>query len=114
VNAWQDQVFGPVLTCARDGDPVPGTALLAPAGATDLGSLARRVSSRLDSPVAGLTDLLAQVAAIVDICPQVAAVRLAIVLIDDGTVAVKGADVDIAPAERPDPYLRRLRRAQVD
>ena len=113
VTAWQDQVFGPVLTCARDGDPVPGPALLAPAGAVDLDSLARCVSGRPESPVAGLTDLLSRVGAIVDICPQVAAVRLTISLIDSRAVAVKGADVDIAPAERPDPYLRRLRRAPV-
>jgi GNAT superfamily N-acetyltransferase len=112
VTAWQDRVFGPVLTCTRHGDPYPGPALLAPAREADLNSLARLVSGR-EIPPAGLTDLLARAGALVDTCPQVATMRLELVLVDDGTVATAGQDVEIMPAERPDPYLRRLRRAPI-
>ena len=113
VTAWQDKVFGPVMTCARDRDPVPGPALLAPAGVGDLERLVHLVTDRPGLPLGAFTDLLARVGALVDTCPQVATVRLKAVVLDDGSTAVTGADAEVAPAERPDPYLRRLRRAPV-
>lgn len=39
--------------------------------------------------------------------------RLEFVLADDGNPAMTGADLEIVPGGRPDPYLRRLRRAPV-
>jgi acyl-CoA synthetase (NDP forming)/GNAT superfamily N-acetyltransferase len=113
VTAWQDKTFGPVMTCVRIGDPVPGPALLTPAGPGDLERLARLMANRPDLPLSGLTDLLARVGALMDSCPQVATARLKVTLLDDGASAVTGAEVEVAPAERLDPYLRRLRRAPV-
>ncbi|HEV2637074.1 MAG TPA: GNAT family N-acetyltransferase [Actinocrinis sp.] len=113
VTAWQDRVFGPVLTCTRHGDPTPGPALLAPVSVAGVAELVRHVAGRPELPSAGFADLLARLSAVVDTCPQVATMRLDLVLAEDGTVLVTGADAQIAPAERPDPYLRRLRRAPV-
>ena len=117
VTAWQDFVFGPLLTCAREGDSGPQTTLLAPAGATDLAALARQATS---GPAAAgpeterLVDLLARVAAMVDQLPQLASLRLDVQIAKDGAVRVLGGDVRVTPARRKDPYLRRLRRAPVE
>ena len=116
VTAWQDFVFGPLLTCARDGDGGPQATLLVPAGMTDLAALARRVNDRPASEheVGRLVDLLARAAAMVDVLPQLASVRLDVRLAQDGAVRVMGGDVRVTPARRKDPYLRRLRRAPVE
>ena len=118
VIAWQDFVFGPLLTCARDGDSAPRATLLAPAGAGDLADLSRRVLSGLPKPrCEELADLLARVAALVDDLPQVASLRLDVLLSDDdedGAVQIVGGDAHVTPARRTDPYLRRLRRAPVE
>ena len=116
VTAWQDFVFGPLVTCTRDGDGGPQTTLLVPAGMSDLAALARRASSGPagDHDVGRLVDLLARVAAMVDVLPQLASVRLDVRLVEDGAVRVMGGDVRVTPARRKDPYLRRLRRAPVE
>jgi acyl-CoA synthetase (NDP forming)/GNAT superfamily N-acetyltransferase len=114
VTAWQDFVFGPLLTCAREGDAVPGTTLLVPAGTRELAALARHA---LGAPgaaphgTAQLAALLARVAVLVEQCPQTAAARLHVLLGEDGSARVTDSDIQIAPAKRTDPYLRRLRRA---
>jgi len=117
VIAWQDFVFGPLLTCARDGDPGSGTTLLAPAGARELDTLAGRAvggQAAQARDLKRLTELLARVAALIDACPQVAALRLDVLLDDEGAVRIAGTDVQLAPAQRKAPYLRRLRRAPVE
>ena len=115
VTAWQDFVFGPLLTCARDGDGGPQTTLLVPAGMSDLAALARQVVSGPGDHEAGrLVDLLARIAAMVDALPQLASVRLDVRLGADGAVRVMAGDVRVTSARRKDPYLRRLRRAPVE
>ena len=115
VIAWQDFVFGPLLTCARDGDSAPCISLLAPAGASDLAGLSERAVGGSPSPARGkLTDLLARVAALVDEFPQTASLHLDVLLDDDGAVHVVDSDARVTPARRTDPYLRRLRRAPVE
>jgi acyl-CoA synthetase (NDP forming)/GNAT superfamily N-acetyltransferase len=113
-TAWQDSVFGPLLTCARGSDSTPAAVLLAPASARDLTDLAVRA---LGAPVPGserLAALLARVAALIDSCPQVATACLTIWIDDSGVVCVEPKNVTVAPADRADPYLRRLRRAPVE
>jgi acyl-CoA synthetase (NDP forming)/GNAT superfamily N-acetyltransferase len=115
VIAWQDFVFGPLLTCARDGDSALRTTLLAPAGASDLADLSRRAVGGPPQHEHGkLTELLARVAALVDELPQIASLRLDVLLDDDGAVHTIGGDAYVTPARRADPYLRRLRRAPVE
>jgi hypothetical protein len=113
-TAWQDLVFGPLLTCVRVSDSAPAAVLLAPASARDLTDLAVRA---LGAPIPGsdlLAGLLARVAALIDGCPQVAAVRLTIRLDGNGVLRVEPQEVTVAPADRADPQLRRLRRAPVE
>jgi acyl-CoA synthetase (NDP forming) len=117
ITAWQDFVFGPLLTCAREGDSGPQTTLLAPAGAADLTALARQVTrgpSAGEHETGGLIDLLARVAAMVDALPQLASLRLDVLFAKNGAVRVVGGDARVTPARRKDPYLRRLRRAPVE
>src|SRR5579884_1288488 len=117
VTAWQDPVFGPLLTCTRDGDPDAARTLLVPAGAGELAALAHTVlSERRATAVEGgrLTDLLARVAALIDDSPQLASVRVNVALDESGSLRVTGGDGQVAPAQRKDPYLRRLRRAPVE
>jgi succinyl-CoA synthetase alpha subunit/GNAT superfamily N-acetyltransferase len=118
VTAWQDRIFGPVMTCVRRADSVPGPALLAPAAPAALENLARRVVTRhaadkAEPPLAELTDLLARVATLIDACPQAATMRLTVTLTADGAISVTAGEVEIAAAGRSDPYLRRLRTATV-
>jgi acyl-CoA synthetase (NDP forming)/GNAT superfamily N-acetyltransferase len=113
-TAWQDFVFGPLLTCVTGSDVAPAAVLLAPASARDLTDMAVRA---LGDPIPGseqLVDLLARVAALIDSCPQVAFARLTIRIDDNGVLSVEPSDVTVAPTERADPYLRRLRRAPVE
>ncbi|HEU5426632.1 MAG TPA: GNAT family N-acetyltransferase [Actinocrinis sp.] len=117
ITAWQDFVFGPLLTCAREGDSGPQTTLLAPAGASDLAALAGRVTSgpAAAEPETGrLVDVLARVATMVDVLPQLASLRIDVLFAEDGAARVIGGDVQVIPARRKDPYLRRLRRAPVE
>jgi hypothetical protein len=114
VTAWQDVVFGPLLTCARSGDSAPASVVLAPASMTDLRDVAERVLGGATAGVEALTDLLARAAALVDGCPQVAAGRLTAWIDDGGAIRVEADDVTVTPGGRTDPYLRRLRRAPVE
>ncbi len=115
VIAWQDFLFGPLLTCARVDDSAPRATLLALAGAEDLAGLCRRAIGALPNPdCANLTDLLARVAALADEFPQIASLRLDLLLTECGAVRVVGGDAEVTPARRTDPYLRRLRRAPVE
>lgn len=116
-TAWQDPVFGPLLSCARAGDSGSAATLLAPCGARDLDALADRAVTAVGTPppdTRALADLLARIAALVDAFPQLAAVRLQALFGGDGAVSVVDGDVDVAPARRRDPYLRRLRQAPVE
>ncbi|MGH3417489.1 MAG: hypothetical protein ACRDSS_13550, partial [Actinocrinis sp.] len=91
VTAWQDVVFGPLLTCVRDGDTGSGPTLLAPAGARELAALADRAvagARRVPQETGKLVELLARVAALVDAFPQAASVRLSVLLGDDAVVHV--------------------------
>jgi GNAT superfamily N-acetyltransferase len=110
ITAWQDAVFGPLITCAARGSGVPASALLVPASERDLARLARSAAGSL---APGLAGLLARAALLVDTCAEAASVQLRVTL--DGAVArVVGGEVAIVPAHRADPYLRRLRRAPVE
>src|SRR5207253_2253837 len=42
VTAWQDPVFGPLLTCERAGGAAPPAVILAPAAKSDLADAAAR------------------------------------------------------------------------
>ncbi|HEY3868133.1 MAG TPA: hypothetical protein VGM10_07270 [Actinocrinis sp.] len=110
VTAWQDAVFGPLITCSARGSGSSAGTLLVPASERDLGRLARSTAGRV-SP--GLVTLLARAAQLVDMRAEAASVQLHVTL--DGAAAhVVGSEVAIAPAHRVDPYLRRLRRAPVE
>lgn len=125
VTAWQDPVFGPLLTCTRDGSTSAGKTLLVPAGAGELAELARSVvgawhgtghptqtATQADS--GHLTQLLARAAALIEAFPQLASLRVNILLDAGGSARVLGGEAHVAPAQRKDPYLRRLRRAPVE
>jgi acyl-CoA synthetase (NDP forming)/GNAT superfamily N-acetyltransferase len=114
VTAWQDFVFGPLLTCTRGSDSAPGAVLLAPASARDLAATAELALGASGAGSGKLADLLARVAVLIDGCPQVASARFTVWVDDNGVLRVESKDVTVAPAERADPYLRRLRRAPVE
>jgi acyl-CoA synthetase (NDP forming)/GNAT superfamily N-acetyltransferase len=114
VTAWQDPLFGPLLTCARGVDTGHGTVILAPAGTRDTTRTAAEVLGAPGPAAVVLADVLARVAALVDDFPQVTAVRLTVWMAEDHVLRVQADEVAVAPAERMDPYLRRLRRAPVE
>ena len=117
VTAWQDPVFGPLLTCTRDGAVEAEATLLVPAGTGELADLAGAViGAQRSTPAESrqLTELLARVAALVDTFPQLASLYVNVLLGDRGAARVVGGDAHVAPARRTDPYLRRLRRAPVE
>lgn len=105
LTAWQDPVFGPVLTLAGDRDR-NGRILLVPAGARETAELAERIAGR---PSPNLADLVARIATLVDRCPEAASVR-----IDADDLRVRAVHLDLAPLEAGNPHLRRLRRAPVE
>jgi hypothetical protein len=120
-TAWQDPVFGPLLTCKRDGegsgDEGGVMTLLVPAGVAELGEIARVVlaEGRVNTVVSdSLADLLARIAALIDELPQLTSLCVHLSLDAGGSVRVLGSDGQVAPAQRKDPYLRRLRRAPVE
>ncbi|HVT68923.1 MAG TPA: hypothetical protein VHF26_14325, partial [Trebonia sp.] len=78
------------------------------------GAADRPVPGAADRDRGGLAGLLARVAAMADQVPQLASLRLDVDLAEDGTARVTGSRAHIAPSNRVDPYLRRLRRAPVD
>ncbi|MBR7837072.1 GNAT family N-acetyltransferase [Actinospica durhamensis] len=105
LTAWQDPVFGPVLTLAGARDH-NGRTLLVPAGAREVAEVAERIAGRPSPPLA---DLVHRIAALVDRCPEAAAVRLTA---EDAHV--REVRMALAPLEAGNPYLRRLRRAPVE
>jgi GNAT superfamily N-acetyltransferase len=109
VTAWQDTVFGPLISCTARGSAAART-LLVPASERGLEELARCAAGR---PAPALSRLLARAALLVDVCAEAASVQLRVKL-DAETARVVGSEVVIAPAHRVDPYLRRLRRAPVE
>lgn len=105
LTAWQDPIFGPVLTLVGDRDR-DGRTLLVPASAREVAELAERIAGR---PSPRLADLVDRIATLVDRCPEAASVR---VTADD--VDVRSVRIALAPLEAGNPYLRRLRRAPVE
>jgi len=115
ITAWQDPLFGPVLSCARGVDPGHGTVVLAPLGVRDATQTASGVLGAATAHAAAdLADVLTRVAALVDDFAQVAAVRLILWADEDQALHVEAAEVSVASGERVNPYLRRLRRAPVE
>ena len=119
VTAWQDPLFGPLLSCARGIDPGHGTVVLAPVDFRDAtrtagGVLGADPGSAPGAAVARLADVLTRVAALVDDFAQVAAMRLTLWADEDQTLRVQAHEVSVASGERVNPYLRRLRRAPVE
>jgi acyl-CoA synthetase (NDP forming)/GNAT superfamily N-acetyltransferase len=114
VTAWQDFIFGPLLTCARGGESESAAVALAPATVSDLRDMALRALGRSAAGLERLMDLLARTAALVDDRPEITAVRVTVWADDDGAVRIQPDDVTLAPATRVDPYLRRLRRAPIE
>jgi len=119
VTAWQDPLFGPLLSCARGIDPGHGTVVLAPVGIRDAtqtaaGVLGAAPGATPGATVARLADVLTRVAALVDDFAQVAALRLTLWADEDQTLRVQAHEVSAASGERVNPYLRRLRRAPVE
>ncbi|HEU5334298.1 MAG TPA: GNAT family N-acetyltransferase [Actinocrinis sp.] len=114
VTAWQDPLFGPLVSCARGIDPGRGTVVLAPVGIRDATRTASGVLGAASHPAAHLADVLTRVAALVDDFAQVAAVRLTLWADEDQAPHVQANEVSVASGERVNPYLRRLRRAPVE
>lgn len=117
MTAWQDPVFGPLITCTRDGMSSAEITLLVPAGVGELAELTRTVlGQRRAAGTEGkqFGELLARVAALIDAFPQLASLRVTVLISETGAVCVTGGDGHVAPANRRDPYLRRLRRAPVE
>jgi len=114
VTAWQDPVFGPLLTCERAGGAAPPAVILAPAAKSDLADAAARALGGSAAATRALADVLARVAALVDDFPQVASARLTVWISDDATVRAEASQVSVVRGGRADPYLRRLRRAPIE
>jgi hypothetical protein len=109
VTAWQDQVFGPVLSGVRDRER-EAVAMLAPVDPGIAQSVAARVAG---APAPALADLFRRVSLLVDACPEVASFQLACAY-DAAGVRPGAAETRLAPGENQNPYLRRLRRAPVE
>ena len=109
VTAWQDKVFGPVLSAARDQGR-DAVTMLAPVDPAIAAQVAAHVAG---VPGPALADLLRRVSVLVDACPEVASFALAFAYDRDG-VRPGVAEAHLAPAENENPYLRRLRRAPVE
>ena len=109
VTAWQDKVFGPVLSAAR-GQGREAVTMLAPVEPNIAEDVAAQVGG---APAPALAELLRRVSVLVDACPEVASFALAFAY-DAGGVRPGVAEVRLAPAENENPYLRRLRRAPVE
>jgi GNAT superfamily N-acetyltransferase len=109
VTAWQDKVFGPVLFGLSDIWRQPVT-MLAPVDAGTAENVAARVAG---VPAPPLADLFARVAALVDVCPEIASFRLDVEFDETGVRRGEGVTL-VAPTESQNPYLRRLRRAPVE
>ena len=109
VTAWQDQVFGPVLS-GVSGPGRQAVTMLAPIDAALAESVAARAPA---APAPALADLLRRVAALVDACPEVSSFRLDVELEASGERRVECVTL-LAPAENQNPHLRRLRRAPVE
>jgi acyl-CoA synthetase (NDP forming)/GNAT superfamily N-acetyltransferase len=100
VTVWQDPVFGPLLSAdARDGREA--MTVLVPFDAADSAAVAAYVHVG--------EDLLSRLSALLEACPELAALRLE--LGGGSVVPTSGA---VAPAPNESPYLRRLRRAPVE
>ena len=77
VTAWQDPLFGPLVSCARGIDRGHGTVVLAPVGVRDATLTAAGALGEGPGPAAAqLADVLTRVAALVDDFAQVTALRL--------------------------------------
>ena len=109
VTAWQDQVFGPVLS-GESGPGQQAVTMLAPVDAHLAESVAARVAG---APAPALADLLRRAAALIDACPDVASFRLDVTADASGARRVECV-TRLAPAENQNPHLRRLRRAPVE
>jgi GNAT superfamily N-acetyltransferase len=114
VTAWQDPVFGPLLTCERRGDSAVPAVILAPAGGSDPADAAARVLGADAAGAGDLAGLLARVAALMDDFPHVASARLTVWIAEDGAVRAEANQMSIVRGARLDPYLRRLRRAPIE
>lgn len=100
LTAWQDPVFGPLLSGSGEGEAA--RTLLVPFGA-------REAAELVGSPV----DAAVRLSALFAACPELATLRVTIGFDQDGawTAAATGA---FGPARLENPYLRRLRRAPVE
>ena len=106
VTAWQDPVFGPLLSgVAEDGRDA--MTLLVPFDAREAGALAGHLSF---IPGTDFVDVLLRLSTLLDACPELAALRVTIGGAGENATAVAA----VAPARMEDPYLRRLRRAPVE
>ena len=114
VTAWQDPVFGPLLTCERPGDSAPPAVILAPADGGDPADATARALGVPAAGTQGLSDVLTRVAALVDDFPQVASARLTAWIDEEATVRAEASQVSVVRGRRTDPYLRRLRRAPIE
>jgi acyl-CoA synthetase (NDP forming)/GNAT superfamily N-acetyltransferase len=111
LTAWQDPVFGPVLTLTGERDR-DGRTLLIPAGAREVADVVERIAGW---PGPHLADLLARIATLVDRCPEAASVLVTAAADESAAgVRVRTAQLALAPLAAGNPYLRRLRRAPVE
>jgi len=109
VTTWQDPVFGPLLSGVAE-DRCDAMTLLVPFDAREAEALAGHLAFE---PDAGFVNVLLRLSALLDACPELAALGVTIGEAEDHVAAVptEGA---VAPARTDDPYLRRLRRAPVE
>ena len=109
VTTWQDPVFGPLLSgVAEDGRDA--VTLLVPFDAREAEALSRHLAF---DPGSGLVDALLRLSALVDGCPELAALGVAVGKAEEHVAAAPTGGA-VAPARADDPYLRRLRRAPVE
>jgi acyl-CoA synthetase (NDP forming)/GNAT superfamily N-acetyltransferase len=118
VRVEQEPVFGAMMVLALGGAAaaIPGARAVRLAPLTDadagdlIGGWAGAPLLRPDGPAAAaLADLLLRVSRLADDLPEVTELELSPVVAGSGEVRVVGAQVRICPAQRHDPFLRRLR-----
>ncbi len=118
VGVTADDIFGSLVALgppgATAGEYTGHAARLTPLTDTDAVNLIRSVrpaalAAGHEATAAALGDLVLRVSRLADDLPQVNELRLDPVIVGPDGARVADARIKIAPAERQDPFLRRLR-----
>jgi len=109
LTAWQDPLFGPLLSGGAE-EGRDAMTLLVPCDVRDAATLAGRLGF---APGSGLVDVVLRLAALIGACPELDMLRVR-VLGGGDRPAVEPSAGAVAPPRMENPYLRRLRRAPVE